>query len=220
MIGNIYLLTYRTIKFLGIFDSFSTIVTMMFMVVKDLIPFLTVYIIMIAGFSVTFMVLEMGNPLTMASFNDRMAEKFAKTVMKKAKKAKGSKNTAPMIDAGVGLPPEYNIIGPRWGSFADTLRLSIGDFGNSFDKSIYLEPAENYIFWFLWGLIVMVTMIVFMNFIIAEACASYSRVLEKMDAYRAQRKANLIAEAEYMIPHRIMTPDRFPRYIITREVAH
>ena len=114
------------------------------MVVKDLIPFLTVYLIMIGGFSFTFMVLEMGNPLTMATFNDRMAakiaKKMAKQVLKKAaKKAKGNKSQIPQIDADVGLPPEYKVIGPRLGNFADTIRLSVGDFGNKFNESIFLE---------------------------------------------------------------------------------
>jgi len=58
--------------------------------------------------------------------------------------------------------------------------------------------------------------IIFLNFIIAEAGASYSRVKESLDEYIALSKASLIAEAEDMLPDLSKTPEKFPKYIITR----
>ena len=78
---------------------------------------------------------------------------------------------------------------------------------------------ENHIFWLVWLVITVVTMIIFMNFIIAEIGASYAKVKGKIDTFREKRKANLIAEAQYMLPDFMMTPDRFPKYYIKRIIV-
>lgn len=57
----IMLLTFRTGNFLGIFDTFSPIVIMLFKVIRDLVPFLVVYILLVIGLSCIFGVLECGN---------------------------------------------------------------------------------------------------------------------------------------------------------------
>ena len=72
----------------------------------------------------------------------------------------------------------------------------MGDFG--FDAAILLDPAENIIYWFVWLLIVVITCIIFLNFIIAEASASYEKVSEKLEAYILSEKAALIQESEEM----------------------
>ena len=63
------------------------------------------------------------------------------------------------------------MIGPFWGSLASTLRVSLGDF--DFEASTHLEKLENRLYWVIWLLVVIMTCIVFLNFIIAEASASY-----------------------------------------------
>tara|TARA_B110000285_G_C15045727_1_gene574196 strand:- start:288 stop:488 length:201 start_codon:yes stop_codon:yes gene_type:complete len=66
----------------------------------------------------------------------------------------------------------------------------MGDFG--FDSAILLDPAENVIYWFTWLLIVLITCIIFLNFIIAEASASYEKVSADLDAFILSEKAALI----------------------------
>ena len=50
----------------------------------------------------------------------------------------------------------------------------MGDY--EFDGANYLEPELNIIYWFCWALMVYITCIIFLNFIIAEASASYENV--------------------------------------------
>ena len=54
----------------------------------------------------------------------------------------------------------------------------MGDF--DFDASKYLTPQENALFWIIWLMVVVMTCIIFLNFIIAEASASYEKVKENL----------------------------------------
>jgi len=38
------------------------------------------------------------------------------------------------------------------------------------------------IFWLMWMMTVIVTCIIFLNFVVAEACASYSKVVESLES--------------------------------------
>ena len=49
-------------------------------------------------------------------------------------------------------------------------------------------------------IIVLVLSIVFLNFIIAEASASYEKVAGELTSYIMKQKATLIAESEELIP--------------------
>ena len=57
-------------------------------------------------------------------------------------------------------------------------RMSLGDF--DFGESTFLDPFDNYWFWITWAISVIVTMVVFLNFIIAEVGNSYNIVNEKI----------------------------------------
>lgn len=92
---------------------------------------------------------------------------------------------------------EYKYIGMFVGQIVSTLRLSMGDF-QAIEPSIFLDKKENYIFWVLWLLVVVVTCIIFLNFIIAEASASYSKVVENLNAMINKEKAAMIKETEQM----------------------
>lgn len=81
-----------------------------------------------------------------------------------------------------------------------TLKLSLGDYG-AIDSSVYLDTENNWMFWIHWLIQVVVTSIVFLNFIIAEASASYEKVDEQLDSYIVREQAALIAEAENMRPN-------------------
>jgi len=74
--------------------------------------------------------------------------------------------------------------------------MSLGDFG--FDAAMELETAENLIYWVIWITILLITCIIFLNFIIAEASASYEKVSEFLQLYILAEKAALIQQAEEM----------------------
>ena len=48
--------------------------------------------------------------------------------------------------------------------------------------------ADNVMFWIIWVLSVTLTSIIFLNFIIAEASASYSKVIDDMEAIIAKER--------------------------------
>jgi len=108
------------------------------------------------------------------------------------------------------------MIGPFWGSLASTLRVSLGDF--DFAASIHLDELENQLYWVIWLLVVIMTCIVFLNFIIAEASASYQSVKDRLEAMINKEKGSLIAEAETILCKGVKTDQLFPKYIIIREV--
>ena len=58
--------------------------------------------------------------------------------------------------------------------------MSIGD--NSLNEAAKkLGVEDNSIFWILWLLGTVITSIVFLNFVVAEACASYAKVKENLE---------------------------------------
>ena len=67
-------------------------------------------------------------------------------------------------------------------------------------------------------MVVVMTCIIFLNFIIAEASASYEKVKENLVAMINKEKANLIAEAENMYLDSWKNLSNFPKYIIIRSI--
>jgi hypothetical protein len=93
----------------------------------------------------------------------------------------------------------------------------MGDFG-CIAASDYLTPAENWLFWVIWLITAIMTCIIFLNFIVAEASASYSEVSEQLEEYIQQQRADLVAEAESLSPDSWKTESRYPRFIAIRKV--
>jgi hypothetical protein len=112
---------------------------------------------------------------------------------------------------------EYEFIGFPIGLIMNTLRLSMGDF--DFSASIYMSPTENIMYWIIWATVVIVTCIIFLNFIIAEASASYENVKSRLDAMIVKERTLLVCESEEMSLKKLKTPSKFPKYIIIREVG-
>ena len=115
------------------------------------------------------------------------------------------------------LAADYKTIGLHAGEFFWTLRMSMGDF-SAIGDSKALQHAENILFWLLWGLTVCVSCIIFLNFIVAEASASYTKVTETLQEVIQQEKAALIAESEEMAIGRFKNNQNYPRYLIVREI--
>ena len=87
------------------------------------------------------------------------------------------------------LGTEHNSIGLHWAEVLWTLRFSMGDntgigIAKKTPNPLYhkapfrLEGADIWVFWIVWFLTVVITCIIFLNFIVAEASASYSKVVE------------------------------------------
>ena len=93
---------------------------------------------------------------------------------------------------------DYIYIGMFIGNFVDTMKLSMGDFGVI--ERVQVDLPHKTIFWISWGFIVLIMSIIFLNFIIAEASASYERVNELLVMVIQKDKVGLINEAEKMIP--------------------
>jgi hypothetical protein len=94
--------------------------------------------------------------------------------------------------------------------------MSIGD--NDFDASADLDPQGNVVFWILWVIILYVTCIIFLNFIIAEACASYERVSQNINNYLQYQKTTLIHESEDMLWPGLGHDKNFPKFLIVRQI--
>ena len=92
--------------------------------------------------------------------------------------------------------------------FLNSLRYSLGDY--SIDDAAELPFRENVLYWFLWYFIVLVTVIIMLNFVIAETSKSYAEVDERLDATIMIERAGLVSEAESMIPKRIKPKEWFP----------
>jgi hypothetical protein len=73
----------------------------------------------------------------------------------------------------------------------------MGDYA-SLETALFGTVAENYLYWFMWFSTVLVGCIIFLNFIVAEACHSYKFFAVYLLEYVVKSKSRLIAEAEAM----------------------
>ena len=185
MIMVVFMMLIKTFFFLRIFENLSYIVTMIMSVIYDLRIFLLFYSIITVLFSLIIGILGIGNFNIESDFsrdND--------------------------VDDDEYFGQEYKQIGLFIGNIMQTLRISMGDY--EFEGADYLTPPENQIYWGCWLLIVTVTCIIFLNFIIAEASASYERVKENLSAMIMKERSALILEAEKMLPLRMKSDRMFP----------
>ena len=65
-----------------------------------------------------------------------------------------------------------------------------------------LNSIDNYIFWITWIILIVVTCVIFLNFVVCEASASYNHVKQSLNLVIIQAQANLIAESESMSMNR------------------
>lgn len=164
MIVTIMLAIRRTFNFLKIMNSLSPIVTMLNNVFWDLKVFLLFYIVLTLLFSLMYGVIGLGNAYGPGGFRDAFFDY----------------STGALKEGSPGY--EYDKIGLFLGNIFTTVRLSMGDFA-SIEAADTLEQAENFSFWIIWFITVVVTCIIFLNFIVAEASASYAKVSEELENY-------------------------------------
>ena len=112
---------------------------------------------------------------------------------------------------------EYQYTGLHIGTIISTLRIIIGDFAAIDTSASLSDTADNYMFWICWIFIMAATAIVFLNFIVAEASASYAKVMDEISENVWKEAAELISEAESLDPYN-RNLKKYPRYIITRNI--
>ena len=102
-------------------------------------------------------------------------------------------------DYNTKFPPnqEYKDVPKFLRNIFIILRYSFGDFELVSVKN--LDPFEANFFWITWTFIVLLTCVVFLNFIIAEVSQSYLHVVEFVDELICKERASLISESEVML---------------------
>lgn len=200
--------------YLKVFATLTPIVVMLGNVIFDLRIFMLFYIILCALSSQMFCVIGLGN--------DYESDEGTRRLLKAAGggASSGQKGTSVGDDGteaehNVVEGTEYEFLGLHIGTLVSTLRISIGDF-SAIDTSADLEGGDNYMFWIIWLFVMGATCIVFLNFIVAEASASYAKVIEELEEIIWQERASLIAESDGMSMSD--TLEKYPKYLITRDV--
>ena len=90
----------------------------------------------------------------------------------------------------------YQAVGPFTGNIISLMRISLGDFDFTELKDNDLSGNEHILFWVAFILMVTFSLLIFLNFIIAEVSNSYATVKEDIDALVQKERAQLILEAE------------------------
>lgn len=96
-------------------------------------------------------------------------------------------------------------------------RVSLGDY-DLIGEAASMPPADNLLFWTVFVLSLILTQIVFLNFIIAEASASYATVMEDLNAIRRKERVSMVSEAEEMTREVNKTHKDYPPYLIVRSI--
>ena len=135
---------------------------MIYTVISDLKVFLLFFTILIVLFGQIFAVIGVGNYKV-----DNALQEYVKA------------NEAGEESGDITFE-EYDKIGLFLGTLMSTLRIAMGDF--DFGAANFLTPSENILYWVIWLMVVIMTCIIFLNFIIAEASASYEKVVSNLAA--------------------------------------
>jgi len=193
----------RTFNMLKIFRDLSPIVTMLSNVIFQLRIFMTFFLILTVLFSLMYDVIGIGNVrLKGTKFSEEFGIEDEKGEIQWSEEAPNS---------------EYIKVGLFFGNFFQTLRVALGDFP-IIDSSRFLNFSENVMFWIIWFFNVVITAIIFLNFIVAEASESYNQVSEQLENIIWQQRAEMASEAESLWPSCLKKENGFPQYIIIRKV--
>ena len=113
----------------------------------------------------------------------------------------------------------YEDLGFLIGNFIETLRISSGDFYVIDRMDQENSPnVINYLFFACWFILLVFLAIVFLNFIIAEASASYEKINEKLRESILLDRCKLINEAERLQPRSFKSETHYPKYLIKRQI--
>lgn len=176
----------KSFFFLRVYPTLTPIIVMLKTVIYDLRIFMLFYTILIGLFSLVFAVIGLGNSYDEngifppeeidVEFVDEENGTVRRFRFMKAKGGGGGGGGGDTDDPA----KDYQAIGLLAGDFMWTLRLSLGD-PAAVEAAKQLGFSENLIFWVMWLLITIVTSIIFLNFIVAEASASYVKVTQTLE---------------------------------------
>ena len=95
------------------------------------------------------------------------------------------------------------------------MRVGIGDFA-ILNLVGFLNVPETIIFWLVWYMAVLVSTVIFLNLIVAEASQSYSKVTETLELVIEQERAALISDSEIIAFNQTKNQNKYPKYIVVR----
>lgn len=90
---------------------------------------------------------------------------------------------------------EYKYLTNFSAKFISTIRLSLGDFDFGGAATDGMSDSRAKLFFFVWCLMVVLTNLIFLNFIIAEVCNSYQKVLDTIDMQMEKERLSLVQES-------------------------
>ena len=183
-------------------------------------PFLFFYGILIVFMAIYYGVLGLGNYNVKGPYRDSVVAAWKeKYPGKPFSEDYHFENPAVFNEFGdaASLMPQYMYLPKFFAYWLSCFNVSLGNF--DFDPPTMLNgAAENIMYWFLWMITLVITNIIFLNFIIAEASESYANVKATLEESKNAEKANMITESEFMLPKSMCNKEKFPRYIISRTV--
>jgi len=163
----------KTFFFLRVSMTLAYLVTLIIKVMGDLVFFIMFYIILIYMFGLILGVLGYEN-FTFMEVDD--PDEWEEVT---------GDEEAPGF--------EYEFVPTFVGNIFAVIRMSLGD--NDFGGVIYLGNSKGMVFWITWAIIAYICFIIFMNFIITEACVIYEKVADNLEQNLLLERANLINEA-------------------------
>ena len=170
-------------------------------VIWKLKTFMTFFIIILIFFAEILAVLGVGNINRPDGYRLVFLDK---------EKASGISDDAPNVDQR-----QLNML---IGNVIHMFRISMGDFA-IIDLVKYMNNKEDVIiFWVIWFIMVLVLAFVFLNFVVAEASETYNIVNDSIIETIYMQKADLIADAESIMPNAVKTTNHFPKYIVRRQI--
>ena len=129
---------------------------------------------------------------------------------------KDAEISTPIMDS---VAKEYKAVGLMIGEFMWTFRISMGDF-SAIAATKTLTKIESRIFWVVWFISALMTCIIFLNFVVAEAMGSYEKVKEYLESVIQRERAVLISESESMMLNKFKKQDTYPKFLIVRETEN
>jgi hypothetical protein len=178
MVLTIFLSLLKLFYFFRIFQRFSSIVTMILRVARDLTYFMVFFVLMLS---------IQGLMLAVSVTYDS---------------------------------PELESVGTLGSNYVILLRLSLANFDFGPLSQRASTPPQHYLFWTIWLFFVALSMLIFLNFIIAKVGSSYTTINEQLEAMQFRERAALVLEVEEIMPDK-QKEDRtdFPDFLVIREKA-
>lgn len=170
-------LMLKTFFFLRIFKQVSFLVSMLKQVMIDIMPFMSFFAIILFMFSLLVSVYDWGQ----YEYDNDAA-------------VRGIQYTS------TGPDKEYMQLNKLAARFLFVYRQSVGD--NNYDASTYLPQFQNSLYWISWSMQHLLSVIIFLNFVIAEVSNSYNMVKMTLKQKLLKEQGNMINEAEEILRSR------------------